>query len=46
MLDVIIAFATGAFELIAYGDYTSLLAGIGIDEDHALVDLILTSTGR
>lgn len=42
MLDLITAIA----DLIILGDYTSPLRTIGLEEDHPLIDLILTITGR
>lgn len=32
--------------LITHGDYTTWWNTIGISEDHWLIDLILTATGR
>lgn len=39
-------FITAIVTLIVEGDYTGTLAGYGIEEDHPVVNFILTITGR
>lgn len=42
----IIAFVDALANLAITGDYTSALGACGLEEDHPLIDLILTMTGR
>lgn len=47
MFEFITTLATAAHDLLVYGDYTGgWYTTLGINEDHRLIDVLLTLTGR